>query len=92
MSNDSTTERKKLLLEEMLEKFTQLITSGLALVAALAWNSAIQAIFNHYFKEGEGVKAKLIYATTITLVTVFIIYYLSLIANKIQNSFKQVKK
>jgi hypothetical protein len=34
---------------EVLDKFSQLITTALGLVAALAWNTAIQNLFERIF-------------------------------------------
>jgi len=58
---------------------TALITSAFALVAALAWNTAIQALFDLIYppQAGQGVKAvigQFIYAVVITLVVVTVIY------------------
>jgi hypothetical protein len=36
---------------EVLDKFSQLITTALGLVAALAWNTAIQNLFDRVFGE-----------------------------------------
>ncbi len=38
---------------EILDKFSQLITTALGLVAALAWNDAIQLLFNHLLGESR---------------------------------------
>ena len=34
---------------EVLDKFSELITTALGLVAALAWNTAIQSLFTEIF-------------------------------------------
>jgi hypothetical protein len=34
---------------EVLDKFSELITTALGLVAALAWNTAIQSLFTEVF-------------------------------------------
>ena len=36
---------------EVLDKFAELITTALGLVAALAWNTAIQNLFDQVFGE-----------------------------------------
>lgn len=38
----------------MLDKFSGLISTALGLVAALAWNTAIQNLFNEIFGESGG--------------------------------------
>jgi hypothetical protein len=45
---------------EVLDKFAQLIMTALGLVAALAWNTAIQDLFDRVFGEaGPGWPASL---------------------------------
>ena len=39
---------------EVLDKFAELITTALGLVAALAWNTAIQNLFDQVFGEAGG--------------------------------------
>ena len=57
---------------EILDKFSQLVTTALGLVAALAWNEAIQQLFNQIFGEAGGaLAAKFFYAFLITLVVIF---------------------
>ena len=57
---------------EVLDKFAQLITTALGLVAALAWNTAIQNLFDRVFGEaGSKLAGEFLYATLITLVVIF---------------------
>ncbi len=62
-----------------LATMTTLITSAFALVAALAWNSAIQELFNELFhtSESAGVISRFAYAILITLIVVIVIWYLT---------------
>ena len=39
---------------EVLDKFSALLTTALGLVAALAWNTAIQTLFTTIFGEAGG--------------------------------------
>jgi uncharacterized BrkB/YihY/UPF0761 family membrane protein len=56
---------------EVLDKFAQLITTALGLVAALAWNTAIQNLFNKIFGEaGAQLVGQFIYAVIITVVVI----------------------
>jgi len=60
------------LTSEILDKFSQLVTTALGLVAALAWNEAIQQLFNQIFGEAGGaLAAKFFYAFLVTLVVIF---------------------
>ena len=57
---------------EVLDKFAELITVALGLVAALAWNTAIQNLFTTIFgKAGGALIGQFIYAILITLVVIF---------------------
>ena len=57
---------------EVLDKFAELITVALGLVAALAWNTAIQNLFTTIFGEAGGaLVGQFIYAIIITLVVIF---------------------
>ena len=57
---------------EVLDKFSQLIITALGLVAALAWNTAIQNLFDRVFgKAGAALAGQFLYATLITLVVIF---------------------
>ncbi len=67
-----------------LATITTLITSAFALVAALAWNSAIQTLFEKLFpldNKGQSGWVLIIfsfgYALFITLIVVIVIYYLT---------------
>jgi len=49
---NKTDHRKEIALSsEVLDKFAELITTALGLVAALAWNTAIQNLFDRVFGE-----------------------------------------
>ena len=56
---------------EVLDKFAQLITIALGLVAALAWNTAIQNLFDKVFgKAGVELAGQFLYAALITIVII----------------------
>jgi len=70
---------KKHVQETKNEVFLQtatLINGALALVAALAWNEAIKAVIDRYFKAGSGLYSRFVYAIAITVVVVLIARYL----------------
>jgi type VI protein secretion system component VasK len=57
---------------QILDKFSQLITTVLGLVAALAWNEAIQQLFRQVLGEAGGaLAAKLFYAFVVTIIVIF---------------------
>ena len=72
--------------KELAQQLITLSTSGFGLVAALAWNEAIQAFVKDYiqrfYPDQSGVISKLIYAIIITLLAVLITYQLSRLASK----------
>jgi hypothetical protein len=55
---------------EVIEKIAALITAAFGLVAALAWNGAIQAIFKQVFGTSEGIAPMLTYAIIVTIIAV----------------------
>ncbi len=69
---------------EILEKMSQLVTAGFGLVAALAWNDAIQSLFKLIFPQQSEVWAKFIYAILITVIVVIITMRLSDLINKVK--------
>jgi len=57
---------------EVLDKFSELIATALGLVAAPAWNTAIQNLFDKVFGEaGSRLAGQFLYAALITLVVIF---------------------
>jgi len=55
---------------EIIDKLADLITTAFGLVAALAWNGAIQAIFKNIFGTSEGLIPMLFYAIVVTVIAV----------------------
>lgn len=49
-----------------------LLTGALGLIAALAWNEAVKALFVKIFGEANGLAAKFVYAIIVTVVVVWI--------------------
>ena len=91
MSKRSTTEKKKSeeksLRAELLTQMLTLATSGFGLVAALAWNQAIQDFVKEFiqpFFPNEAIYYKFIYAILITIFAVLVTYQLSKLAAKFQ--------
>lgn len=79
--NNMTNDLKK----EIIEKLTTLATAGFGLVAALAWNDAIQSFFKQIFGDQSGVWAKFIYAIIITILVVVVTTQLGRLANKLND-------
>jgi uncharacterized membrane protein len=68
---------------EVLDKFSTLITTALGLVAALAWNTAIQNLFNILFGQvGGRLVGQFFYAILVTLVVIFATIYVGRAADR----------
>ncbi|MCT8136920.1 hypothetical protein H1D32_03610 [Anaerobacillus sp. CMMVII] len=57
---------------KLLEQVITLFTAAIGVMAALAWNDAVQALFNSLFPQGEGIKERFIFAILITAIAVLI--------------------
>jgi len=82
----------KKLRQELLKQMVTLSTAGFGLVAALAWNEAIQAFVKEYvdkyFSVGSGIISRFIYAIIITAFAVFVTYQLTKISGTETKDFK----
>jgi len=68
--------------KDVVEKLAALITAAFGLVAALAWNGAIQAIFKQVFGEASSIGAMLTYAVVVTIIAVFVTIWIGNVAEK----------
>jgi len=62
---------------EVMDKIAALITAAFGLVAALAWNGAIRAIFEAVFGSADNITAMLIYAVVITIIAVLVTIWIA---------------
>lgn len=58
--------------KEVIEKLAALVTAAFGLIAALAWNGAIQAIFTRVFGKPDTIAPMVIYAVVVTIIAVFV--------------------
>ena len=65
-----------------MDKFAALVTAAFGLVAALAWNDAIKAVFKEVFGTADAVGPMLIYAIIITIVSVILTLTVARAASK----------
>ena len=56
----------------VVDKMSALITAAFGLVAALAWNEAIKAIFKEVFGSSDTIVPMLAYAITVTILAVIL--------------------
>lgn len=57
---------------KLVEQMITLFTAAIGVMAALAWNDAVQAWFNSWFPKGEGVKERFIFAILVTAIAVLL--------------------
>ncbi len=67
---------------EVLDKLVELITAAFGLVAALAWNTAIQELFTAVLPEAGDLVAKFLYAIVVTVIVVFVTIRLGRLAEQ----------
>ena len=68
--------------KEVIEKMSALITAAFGLVAALAWNSAIQAGFTSIFGAASSLWAMFGYAVLVTIIAVLATMWIGRVAVK----------
>jgi uncharacterized membrane protein YidH (DUF202 family) len=68
--------------KELVEKIEVLVTGAFGLVAALAWNEAIQNIFKHIFGQASSIPAMLSYAIVVTIIAVIATVWINRVAQK----------
>ena len=62
---------------EILDKIAALITAAFGLIAALAWNGAIRAIFEAIFGTADNIPAMLVYAVVVTIIAVLVTIWIA---------------
>jgi len=63
--------------DEVLTQIAALLTAAFGLVAALAWNGAIQALFKQVFGTAESLNAQLVYAVIVTIIAVIVTIWIA---------------
>jgi biotin carboxyl carrier protein len=66
----------------VLSQMSGFVTAAFGLVAALAWNAAIQAAFDAYVRAGDTVTAKLVYAVVVSLVAVLVVLWIGALTTR----------
>lgn len=87
MSIDMATkaQKQKSFHRELIEQLLTLSTSGFGLVAALAWNEAIQQAVKDFIEPripGSSILSRLIYALLVTILGVIVTFQLSRLASR----------
>lgn len=68
--------------KQVIEKLAALITAAFGLVAALAWNDTIKAIFNEVFGTAETIYAMLVYALVVTIIAVVVTVWIGKVSER----------
>lgn len=68
--------------KEVIEKIAALITVAFGLVAALAWNDAIQGVFKYFFGEQSSIIAMTFYAIIVTVIAIIATIWIGRVAQK----------
>ena len=77
---------------EYLSKIIDLVTAAFGLVAALAWNSAIQELLNRLYPGSGGLVEKFLYAAIITGIAVWVTTSLAKLHDRIAKKEEAAKK
>lgn len=68
---------------DILDNVVQLMTAAFGLVAALAWNEAVQALFDSLLPEAGDVAAKFLYAVIVTVAVVLVTVRLGRVSERL---------
>lgn len=68
--------------KDVVEKIAALMAAAFGLVAALAWNDAIKALFAQIFGESGTLNAMFVYAIVVTVVAVYATIWIGNVAMK----------
>ena len=66
---------------EVIEKIAALITAAFGLIAALAWNDAIKAIFKQVFGSADAIVPMVTYAVIVTVIAVLATIWIGKVAD-----------
>jgi len=71
--------------KDVIEKLAALVTAAFGLVAALAWNDTIKAIFKEVFGTADSIAAMIVYAVVVTILAVIVTIQIGKAAEKATN-------
>ena len=74
---------------EILDKMAALITAAFGLVAALAWNDAIKAVFKEIFGSSDAIGPMLAYAVIVTIIAVILTLTVARAASRAKSLMRQ---
>lgn len=68
--------------KEVIKTIITLVTTAFALVAGLAWNSAIEALIGTFLDAGSALTGLLVYAVVVTIIAVIVTLLLGRLADR----------
>lgn len=71
---------------EVIRTMVQLATTAFGVVAALAWNDAVIALFRELFGEQSTVLSRFLYAIIVTIAVVLVTHWLGRAAQRAENA------
>jgi uncharacterized membrane protein YgdD (TMEM256/DUF423 family) len=71
--------------KSFVKQVSVLMTTAFGLIAALAWNTAIQSAVSEFISTGSQLVAALTYAIIVTLLAVVATFYISRVSAKLGN-------
>jgi hypothetical protein len=77
--------------DEVLSQMSALITAAFGLVAALAWNGAIQSLFKKVFGTADTLNAQIAYAILVTVIAVGITMWIARATAKVKEHIKKIE-
>jgi len=77
---------------QFVDTFAKLITAAFAMVAALAWNAAIQALINDILGTDSQLVGLFIYAIIVTIIAVIAVVWITRSFSKLQVMVDKDKK
>jgi hypothetical protein len=93
MTDEKMTKKEKRAFRLLVwDKTHTLLSAALGLVAALAWNDAIQSLFRLIFGEAASLYAKFFYAVAVTALSVFLVARLTHLTSKLNGDCDDDKK
>ncbi len=75
--------------KEVVKQMIVLATSAFGLVAALAWNSAIQELFKRLFGSTSGIVSMFVYAVVVTMIAVAVTTKLGRMQKRLEDEEKR---
>ena len=70
--------------KEVIQKLATLSAAAFGLVAALAWNQAIQEIFKQFFGTKAQLTSMILYAIFVTVIAVVVTIWIGKVSDKVK--------